>query len=105
MNRMEHTKLHIAIIANMCSLISSFVTGRGANGAVSFRIYVVIGCCLSFGALEMQMLGIVLEGPVSRSVQDRKKTGPRPVFNEDCSLGLSNFKTKDCKKTGPYGPV
>jgi len=37
----------------------------------------------------------VLEGPVSRPVQDWKKTGPRPVFNKDCSLGLSNFKTKD----------
>jgi len=46
---------------------------------------------------------LVLEGPVSRPVQDRKKTGPRPVFNKDCSIGLSNFKTKDCKKTGPYG--
>jgi len=48
---------------------------------------------------------LVLEGPVSRPVQDRKKTRPRPVFNKDCSLGLSNFKTKDRKKTGLYGSV
>jgi len=47
---------------------------------------------------------LVLEGPVSRPVQDQKKTGPRPVF-KDCSLGFSNFKTKDCKKTGLYEPV
>lgn len=57
MNQMERTKSHVAIIANMCSLIPSFVTGRGADGAVSFRVYAVIGCCLSFGALEMQMSG------------------------------------------------
>ena len=48
---------------------------------------------------------VVLEGPVSRPVQDQKKTRPRLVFNKDCSLGLSNFKTKDRKKTGLYGLV
>jgi len=48
---------------------------------------------------------VVLEGPVSRPVQDRKKTGPRLVFSKDCSLGLSNFQRKDHRKTGLYGLV
>jgi len=47
---------------------------------------------------------VVLEGPVSRPVQDRKKTAPRPVFSKDCSLGLSNFQTKDRRKTGLFCP-
>jgi len=40
------------------------------------------------------------------------KTSPRPEKNrtktglsKDCSLGLSNFQTKDRRKTGLYGPV
>jgi hypothetical protein len=39
------------MIANMCSLIPSFVTGGGADGAITFRVYKVIGCCLSLGPL------------------------------------------------------
>jgi len=48
---------------------------------------------------------LVLKGPVSRPVQDQKKTGPRLVFSKDCSLGLSKFQMKDHRKTGLYGPV
>ena len=56
-------------------------------------------------SLINQGLYIVLEGPVSRPDQDQKKTRPRLVFSKDCSLGLSNFQMKDCRKTGLLCPT
>jgi len=76
---------------------------------VTFGLVLLVSQSLTQQALHRSQdqphWGLVLEGPVSRPVQDQKKTGPRPVFNKDCSLGLSKFKTKDRRKTGPYGPV
>jgi len=44
---------------------------------------------------------VVFKSPVLRPEKDRTRTG----LLKDCSLGLSNFKTKDRKKTGLYGLV
>jgi len=41
---------------------------------------------------------IVLEGPVSRPVQDRKKTGPRPVFQKTAVLVFQIFKRKTAER-------
>jgi len=50
--------------------------------------------CGMFSSVKMAVEGmrVVLEGPVSRPVQDRKKTGPRPVFQKTAVLVFQIFK-------------
>jgi len=48
--------------------------------------------------LWLEESGLVLKGPVSGPVQDRKKTKPRPVFQKTAVLVFQNFKRKTAER-------
>jgi len=105
----------ISCLSRVLNLLYSFVSlettdtfltleGAPAFVAIQGKVYHRIRPSHTTSAVRWffaRWTSLVFKSPVLRPEKDRTRTG----LLKDCSLGLSNFKMKDRKKTGLYGPV